>query len=818
MLGIPGDRRVPQNLSFTFDKESILKSFIETSGHQAPIRLCGGCGVLKILLPPQFHTLDINHRKIQFLEVQEGELDNIPKTRKESLHLCALEEKTFHVHEDAVDIENKTVSICDPCFLSLDYALNVSHEAPRQTFKFYDVGRIPDYLPELTQIEILSICRAVCFHTVFHLRALASGLAQQALRGHSICLPLTKAEWKTTDKCSLPRTDLSKHIGIAFMGVRSVWKIAKTIARTHAPLSVNIHKVVKWLKYLSSNGNVWYRDVVIPITENERDEKEHLINVELDKIISEASTSDSGMLSRLADEVRGHQQFAAEGGEEIEAPKDVALESIMVTKVPIAFDVETQAVTVLNSAINAPEMDVGDTSEESHLTDDDSNLTGSVSEGEDKDQQDGGSIENKDDESNPISKSASNKWKIHVHNELLNEYLDNHELLSKCFPTLYPLGLSVQDLGGSGPLSAVQRKTQLLFYDRRFATNRNFIFHHFNQEMRRQTNRNVSLRVDRKDPRTAELMELVNEDGFKNKLQHAVENPNSKEAVDIKKKVLPLVKILGSKVKWSPFERKSTLGRHYALYHAFGLPFLFGTISPGMRNSPLALRMCAKHTKDTWTIEDGLQLFPTILLSNIHDRDKSIMSNPVAAAEVFDHIINAFFTIIMGIPLKHLRGKKSDFTRILKQNEKNFVGAYGKIRAVYGVTEAQGSGGLHLHFHAWGILDHSRMARFIHDVKFRKEVTNFIDQIVTCKIPEVVVKAKANETSKPILAAEKYPNVSNLALDAARCRLYLQKHRHAATCWKRKNYQKCRMAYKRMISNLTYITELMAVKDETVGK
>ena len=92
------------------------------------------------------------------------------------------------------------------------------------------------------------------------------------------------------------------------------------------------------------------------------------------------------------------------------------------------------------------------------------------------------------------------------------------------------------------------------------------------------------------------------------------------------------------------------------------------------------------------------------------------MNNPVAAVEIFDYIINAFFTIIMGIPLHQLRGKKSDFSRILKRNEKDFIGAYGKIRAVYGVIEAQGSGGLHLHFHAWGKIDHSRMTRFIHDV------------------------------------------------------------------------------------------------------
>ena len=81
-------------------------------------------------------------------------------------------------------------------------------------------------------------------------------------------------------------------------------------------------------------------------------------------------------------------------------------------------------------------------------------------------------------------------------------------------------------------------------------------------------------------------MKMVNEEGFSHNLKIAAEDPKSKEALEIKKKIIPLLKILGAKVNWSPFERKATLSRHYGLYYAFGLPFLFGTISPGMRNSP----------------------------------------------------------------------------------------------------------------------------------------------------------------------------------------------------------------------------------------
>ena len=394
--------------------------------------------------------------------------------------------------------------------------------------------------------------------------------------------------------------------------------------------------MIRWLKYLKSNGNIYYKDVTIPTTENERDDKQHFLNLALDRIISEASTSESGIVSRLSKEVRGQQQFSTEGGEQVQNAEGLALESIMVTKVPVTADVETEAITALNDAINAPSSDAEkDDDDEENQTNNEGTLSQHQNNTNDS-KPNAGEQKDENKELYAKKKNQLDKWKIHVHNELLNEYQENQFLLSKCFPTLFPLGLSTRDLGGSGPMSTIQRRTLLLFYDRRFAKNINFIFPHFNQDMRRQTNRSVSLRVNRGDARTADLMKMVNEDDFQVDLKLAIDEPESKQATMLKKKVLPLLKILGSKIKWSPFERKSTLGRHYALYHAFGLPFIFGTISPGMRNSPLALRMCAQHTKDTWSIEDGLQLFSSIVLSNIHKRDKDIMTNPVTAAEVFD--------------------------------------------------------------------------------------------------------------------------------------------------------------------------------------
>ena len=165
---------------------------------------------------------------------------------------------------------------------------------------------------------------------------------------------------------------------------------------------------------------------------------------------------------------------------------------------------------------------------------------------------------------------------------------------------------------------------------------------HFDQDMRRQTNQGVSIRVDRGDPRTDQVMKQVNEEGFLDDLKIASKDANSEEAKRIRKTILPLVKLFGSKIKWSPMERKSSLSKHYALYHAFGLPFLFGTISPGMRNSPLALRMC-KSTGSLFDNSIGQVVFPEIVLNTVHARDKMISKNLYLRLESLTLSLTHFF-------------------------------------------------------------------------------------------------------------------------------------------------------------------------------
>ena len=270
----------------------------------------------------------------------------------------------------------------------------------------------------------------------------------------------------------------------------------------------------------------------------------------------------------------------------------------------------------------------------------------------------------------------------------------------------------------------------------------------------------------------------------------------SPQAVELKKSLLPLVQIVGHNLKWSSIERKGTLGRLYAMYHFFSLPFIFGTISPSMRDSRLAIRMC-------YTSADK----EVVELPPVHTRTKMITDDPVAAAQVFDRVMRAFFSVIAGIPLSHFTGKRANVDRLLYSTRGDYVGVFGRLHAAHGVIEAQSSSSLHTHFHLWGHLDHKVVGQWVHDGEFRKQITKSIDDIVTARMPSHVVDEEKAKKGV-VIGAEPYPDAEHLDADSAHVRYYLNSHRHTFTCWKH-NSHTCRICTPRQLIPDTYIAQLI---------
>ena len=189
-----------------------------------------------------------------------------------------------------------------------------------------------------------------------------------------------------------------------------------------------------------------------------------------------------------------------------------------------------------------------------------------------------------------------------------------------------------------------------------------------------------------------------------------------------------------------------------------------------MRDSRLAIRMC--HCRPD---EEPIEL------PSVHTRTKLITDDPIAAAQVFDRVMRAFFSVIAGIPLNDFTGKRANVDRLLYANKGKYVGVFGRLNANYGVIEAQSSSSLHTHFHLWGHLDHKVVEQWVHDEDFRKQITKSIDDIITARMPSEIVEEEKQKKGV-VIGAEPYPNATELDADSAHVRYRLNTHRHSFTC------------------------------------
>ena len=153
MAGIPADPRIcPDDLSFNVDTTAIINRFSETTGHAAPIKTCGACGIRDVMVEGEYRVIPLSHKKISVLECTQEKLETLTMERRHSMNLVVFEEVTYHLDSYAVDIDEGTVIVCASCFTSLAYAIR-TNKPPIQTLAFYDYGIIPASLPKLSWAE-----------------------------------------------------------------------------------------------------------------------------------------------------------------------------------------------------------------------------------------------------------------------------------------------------------------------------------------------------------------------------------------------------------------------------------------------------------------------------------------------------------------------------------------------------------------------------------------------------------------------------------------------------------------------------------------
>ena len=737
------DPRKQPKLQFQINKDEIINNWKQNMRHNIPIKICGTCGRQVIETQGQYHMISINSKKLQIFKVDETKDVLPPKNSIKYQHLHLTEMPNGDIYKVCQQaVYNDKIGICNVCNTKLSYKKS-KEIAPKHTFAHYDLGKANSNLKKLTFAEKLAISKVIPFCPTIQYKPVY-GKRNIGIKGHAFGIKTSQKDVWDSVVNVLPRLDLGDVIHVNLCAKKEMFAIAKQIIK-QGPLHIRADVILEWLQWFKALGNPYYHDVTI----RTHSETEKIIKDSINKILNNASESESAKIHGLMDRSR------TELLDEQEGLNDNINENTCILR---------NAFITTESPTEAPLLSVMKQIQQKLL------------------------LNPVDDE--PQEKIIFNK---NIDSDLVNEYQKNPYLFSMAFPHIFPHGLS-EKVWGTASVPKDIKETWMLFYDHRCAEEHNLMFLLFDQQKRHATNNAVSYKIKAGGDREQTFIDAVNADDFAENLQYALEHPNSRASKSIRQAISPLVKIVGRTLPWTPFERSDTLGKLFSLTHFFGVATHFITLSPSMRANKIALRMCINDNSEEFKL-------PTITA-----RTQMIINNPIAATHTFYHLIDKFFKVIVRLPLDSFTGRNINFDELIKKEVNQTHGAYGDITAHYGVIEEQTGGNLHYHGMLFGAWDIRAFQQWCHDGSAAKMFQAIVDAHITCEIPDKY-KVEKNKPKLDEMIMQPYPDATMIDEEGRKLASILNHHKHSSTCYKG-GYKQCRFGLPQPQSLETIFTEI----------
>ena len=568
---------------------------------------------------------------------------------------------------------------------------------PKRSVRYADWGRDPRMLglPALSLLERAAISKYVVSYDVV---TVVPGSDATKLRSHVICSPTDSVE-KILELCAttLPRTDVSSHIQLVFVGTMSQKMSMMVNTRLRSQLSLDLRKIMLWLRLLVK-VHPGYAEVQLPSTPEELDTAKRMLAKSRDDVI--CGIVCDGVVSRAMYKIihsdatmdNGHQQQHGD------FRHVVHLDDPAMRRDDLS---DLHGLQTMAAAGGARGLSLGMASGEQRRN------GRNVEKDEYEDQ---ACSDNNDapscgeSNSSGVTPERTRSVKVRMRG-FGNEYEENHLIISGAFPTLFPLGLTAETFRTTGPPNRTVVKQLMSFYDGRFARCESLQFLFFSQTMRAKVNSSVNSHLNGNSSDIQELIDLLEKPGLTGDLATEIRNVGAGKDVSRQgKRMLKILKkctkITGGKVAWSRAERKGTTAPIMALSQRFGIGSVFVTVSPPQFDSPLALRLSLGGTDGGLPLDVPLHsngnadLPPsdwTFHFPSLSERVTQLANNPVSDAMVYRKIIDAFFTVLCRCrPV----GQVNSTAHEVKHRQR---GAFGTTRAFFGITESQRKGLLHMH-------------------------------------------------------------------------------------------------------------------------
>jgi hypothetical protein len=403
-------------------------------------------------------------------------------------------------------------------------------------------------------------------------------------------------------------------------------------------------------------------------------------------------------------------------------------------------------------------------------------------------------------------------------------------------------------LSANGSLSIVQTRHLLLQYTNVPAHDDAMMFVLANQQRRHSMLRGVAGRVNETSFEC--FVELVDDPDFDSKLQHAIDHPNSKDAKQFMRKVLPLLSFIGQEKPWGKNRRASVLRKLLGMYERFGPPSVFWTVSLDDVHNTLSIRMgfpsasnsgfpsfASECEMKSWE-EGGTAQEVKVMLGALRHGEKFVVNgklvsldegplhrlateNPVATAMAYQRVIDAVVGTLIGLPVeKHrkitdamldcVEGSDAGADRTPRTSGKRRAGIFGVPICTGYVTEESGRKALHAHGVTNTAASPALLAKLATrnspewgDLKAALETQVRAEVDFECHIVHRAIKVLKAPAPRPSFATRSCENAKDSAVKVdepmvALSAITLGDHKHHATCHKGNTGQRgCRGGYER---------------------
>ena len=262
--------------------------------------------------------------------------------------------------------------------------------------------------------------------------------------------------------------------------------------------------------------------------------------------------------------------------------------------------------------------------------------------------------------------------------------------------------------------------------------------------------RQVNFRLKHSRHAFKKFAELIVEPNLEQRLADAVRNPQSDNAKELVRKVVPLTCMIGSSIPYSAAARKSFFSQFTGSMYRFGIGFIFASAAFDDKNHVFCFRLSTQHrSNETFPAKDAgfrEHMHKKETVFNEHSPDhpdfdvelnypiddiallQLASSNPAAAVVFFKTLFEAFIECLLGVTSQH----RSNTVPLHHPSRR---GIYGIILDTNIVTENSMRGSLHFHCPLVGVFNSIMLQKLVHSPKFMKAIAAVYESMIQAHLP-----------------------------------------------------------------------------------